>query len=214
MAKRINSVFALDELGRVQLSKSFRMRQFLYSEVANLHGIPNIPHDPSLAIKTGRKLCQDLLEPLVETFGSIQIRSAYRSPEVNAFCNARQRDRRRGYSCASNERNYARHIWDVRDRDGFAGAVACITVPWFSSHADKLGGWQALAWWIHDHLPYSHLTFFPRDYAFNIGWREMPRRRIDSYVYPKGILTAPEYPNATGSHRSQYALMVSTLNND
>ncbi|GAB4383776.1 MAG: hypothetical protein Kow0045_06470 [Albidovulum sp.] len=33
---------ALDELGRIRLSRSFFMREFLHSEVANLHGIPNI----------------------------------------------------------------------------------------------------------------------------------------------------------------------------
>ena len=48
---------ALEELGRVRLSKSFYMRDFLYSEIANFHGIPNIPDDPDLAIAAGRKLC-------------------------------------------------------------------------------------------------------------------------------------------------------------
>ena len=43
------TVSALDDLGRVRLSSSFYMREFLYSEVANLHGIANIPDDPELA---------------------------------------------------------------------------------------------------------------------------------------------------------------------
>ena len=35
-----------------------------------------------------------------------------------------------------------------------------------------------MAWWVHDHLPYSEMQFFPKFAAFNLGWREMPKRRI------------------------------------
>jgi hypothetical protein len=70
---------ALEELGRVRLSASFFMRDFLYSEIANFYGLPNIPDDPDLAIEAGRRLCSELLEPLQETFGGIAVRSAYRS---------------------------------------------------------------------------------------------------------------------------------------
>src|ERR1700746_689177 len=96
------SVRSLEQLGRVRLSRSFFMRDFLHSEIADLHGIPNIPDDPALAISAGGRLCEQLLEPLQTTFGRLAIRSAYRGPAVNAFGNANR------LSCASNERNYAR----------------------------------------------------------------------------------------------------------
>ena len=83
--KAPTSVVTLDNLGRVRLSQNFWMREFLYSEVANFHGIPNIPEDPDLAIAAGRRFCEELLEPLQRTFGRILIRSAYRSPTVNGF---------------------------------------------------------------------------------------------------------------------------------
>lgn len=35
------SIAALKELGRVRLSRSFLMRDFLYSEISNIYGIPN-----------------------------------------------------------------------------------------------------------------------------------------------------------------------------
>jgi hypothetical protein len=38
----------------VRLSPSFFMRDFLYSEIANFHGIPNIPDHPDKAIEAGR----------------------------------------------------------------------------------------------------------------------------------------------------------------
>lgn len=108
--KEIGSIAALDELGSVRLSNSFFMRDFLYSEIANFHGIPNIPDDPDLAIAAGSRLCEELLEPLKEAFGSVTIRSAYRSCDVNGFGCEQQRNRKTGYNCASNEKNFAHHM--------------------------------------------------------------------------------------------------------
>jgi hypothetical protein len=121
--KKIRTVRALEQLGRVRLSQSFFMRDFLHSEIANFYGLPNIPDDPTLAIEVGRRLCEDLLEPLNATFGRIAIRSAYRSPTVNAFGNAM------GHNCASNEKNYARHIWDRRDAAGSCGPPPASLFP-------------------------------------------------------------------------------------
>jgi hypothetical protein len=112
--KKPISMAALEKLGRVRLSKSFFMREFLYSEIANLHAMPNIPDDPDLAIEAGTRLCEDLLEPLQDRFGRIAIRSAYRTPEVNGFGN------RHNYSCARNESTWADHIWDPRPSALFA----------------------------------------------------------------------------------------------
>lgn len=61
-----------------------------------------------------------------------------------------------------------------------------------------------MAWWIHDHLPYNSLYFFPRLAAFNISWHEQPQRRIDSYAPPKGCLTRAGMPNHAGSHEQEY----------
>ena len=202
--KKPTSVVTTDNLGRVRLSQNFWMREFLYSEVANFHGIPNLPDDPDLAIAAGTCLCEELLEPLHRTFGKVLVRSAYRSPTVNGFCNAQQRAGKAGYSCAANEANYADHIWDKRDKDGHMGAVASIVIPWFADRYEQGEDWRALAWWIHDHLPYSTMYFFPKQAAFNIGWHEAPKRRIDSYVAPKGCLTKIGMANNTGDHSNWY----------
>ena len=209
--KTPTSVAALDDFGRIRLSKSFYMREFLYSEIANLHGIPNIPDDPDLAIAAGTRLCTDLLEPLQEVFGRITIRSAYRSPAVNGFGNAQQKAGKAGYSCASNEANFAGHIWDRRDAEGCMGATACIVVPAFADLYEAGMDWRAMAWWIHDHLPYSALYFFPKRAAFNITWREQPVRVISSYIAPKGCLTKPGMANHSGSHAEWYEGLIATL---
>lgn len=57
------SVDALENLGRVRLSQSFFMRDFLYSEISNFYGVPNIPENPDLAIQNGKRLCEELLNP-------------------------------------------------------------------------------------------------------------------------------------------------------
>ena len=197
------SVKALEDLGRVRLSESFFMRDFLYSEIAAIHGFPNIPEDPGLAIAAGRALCENLLEPLQARFGRISIRSAYRSPEVNHFGNVNR------LNCGRNETNYAGHIWDHRDPQGRMGATACIIVNRFVPYYERTGDWEAMAWWVHDHLPYSDMEFFPRYAAFNLQWREQPVRRIHSFIPPRrGVLTGPGKDNWAGRHDDVYAEML------
>ena len=176
MRGRPGSVRSLEEFGRVRLSASFFMRDFLHSEIADFHGIPNIPDAPDLAIAAGRMLCEQLLEPLQATFGRLAIRSAYRRARGQRV---RQPPRAQ---LRLEPAQLSRHIWDRCD-----GA-----------------DWRARAWWIHDHLAYSQLQFFPKLAAFNIGWHERPRRRIDSFIAPKGCLTRPGMANHDGSHAELY----------
>ncbi len=191
------SMRALEDLGRTRLSPNFFMRDFLYSEIAGFYGVPNIPTDPDLAVAAGERLCQLLLEPLQRTFGRLGLRSGYRSADVTAFGNARRHG-------ARVEVNAGYHIWDMRDGEGFMGAAACVVVPWFADRYEKGADWRQLAWWIHDHLPYGHLEFYPKLCAVNIQWSERPRRRIDSFITPKGCLTRPGMLNHTCDHSSLY----------
>jgi hypothetical protein len=174
------------------------MREFLHSEIAAIHGVSNLPERPDLAIAVGQQLCSQLLEPLQATFGRVSIRSGYRSPLVNALGNQRYG------SCASNEADRGRHIWDQRSANGGAGAMATIVIPWLLEHVAAGGAWTSMAWWIHDHLPYSELQFFPRLSAFNIGWHETPVRRITSFAAPRGLLTKAGMANHEGKHTAEY----------
>lgn len=161
---------ALDNFGRKRLSKHYFMRDFLYSEIASVHGIPNVPDDEELAVKAGKALCRNLLEPLRHIFGHVTIRSAFRSASVNGFGNCHN------MNCSSNKASYANHIWDHKDGDCFMGATACIVIPWFVDWMNAKEGrdWRVLAWFIHDHLPYSEMVFFVKDAAVNLTWRGDP----------------------------------------
>lgn len=204
--RKPGSMKALEELGRVRLSPNFFLRDFLYSEISQFYSIPNIPDDPDLAIAAGTKLCEELLEPLLARFGRISIRSSFRSKAVNEFGN------RNNLNCARNEANYAGHIWDERDAAGRMGATACIIVHALIPYYEATGRWEALAWWIHDHLPYHDLEFFPKYAAVNVNWREAPERRIYSYIPPRrGWLTKPGMENAAGTHEAAYSEWLARL---
>lgn len=193
-------MWSLETLGRVRLSPYFFMRDFLYSEIANFHGLQNIPDNPDLAIETGRAFCMTLLDPLEETFGRLAVRSGYRSPSVNRFGN----DNR--LNCARNDNPLECHIWDRgQGDDRIAGAS--VVIPWFADQYEKGRDWRDLAWWMHDHLPYSEIWFFPKLCAFNLVWRPRPLRRIDSYIAPRGrLLISGQDPEESAARRqARYA---------
>ena len=187
----------LENLGRIRLSENFYFRDFLLSEIANFYGMPNYPDNPDIAVKYGQRLFEELLEPLQQTFGRLGIRSGYRSKEVTDFGN-------KHLGRGSVKSNSAYHIWDLPDSDGY-GAAASIVIPWFADRYAQGADWRSLAWWMHDHLPYSHVEFYPKLAAFNIQWHENPWKRIDSFIKPKGCLTRAGMKNQRGMHESWYS---------
>jgi hypothetical protein len=121
-------------------------------------------------------------------WGRIHVRSAFRSEEVN------QTGNKLGASCATNDKNYAGHIWDKKDQDGYMGATACIVIPEYIDYYNKTGDWQSLAWWIHHHIPqYQKMTFYKDLCAFNIRWHENPNK-------PKEIKTSRASSNFGKKH--------------
>lgn len=203
----IESVAALTELGRVRLSEHFFMRDMLYSEVANFHGLQNIPEDPELAVAAGRKLCELLLEPLHAAFGGVVVRSAYRSPAVNDFCFRQRQPGGTDYFCSDNDYNRARHIWDQRDAAGFLGATASIVIPWYLPRYEASGDFRPLAWWIRDNLPgYGEASFYPWLCAFNIRWYEGPSEGAITFHDGRegGLLTKAGEAGFEGDHSALY----------
>ena len=188
-------MWSLETLGRVRLSRHFYMREFLYSEIGNYHQIQNIPDTPDLAIARGRAFCETLLDPLQETFGRIAVRSGFRSAALNQFGNEH------GLNCARNDFPLECHIWDLPDVEV---AGASIVIPWFADQYDQGRDWRDLAFWLYDHLPFAEVWFFPKLCAFNIAWRPEPKRRIDSYIAPKGTLVrAGQAPSEPPEQRAE-----------
>ncbi len=185
------SMWSLETLGRVRLSKHFWMREFLYSEIGNFHEHQNIPENPDLAIEVGRAFCTELLDPLQDTFGRVFVRSGYRSPSLNTFGNQNK------LNCARNDYPGECHIWDRGEGDARIGG-ASIVIPWFTTQYEAGRDWRDLAYWIHDHIPYSEQWYFPKLCAFNLTWEPTPRRTISSYIAPRGkLLAAGSEPEET-----------------
>ena len=196
----------LEDFGRIRLSRHFFMRDMLYSEIASVHGLRNIPGDnPELAVGVGKKLCSTLLEPLHATFGHVSIRSAFRSATVN--------ERGAKYlNVAGTEKNHARHVWDRFDNDGKKGATASIVIPWFVDYLETRPAmsWKAMAWWIHDHLPYAEMEFYRHrrpefEYAaFNIRWHETKVRGQIVSMTGDRILQKDRRQHFPGCHAAEY----------
>jgi hypothetical protein len=173
----------LDKLGRIPLSRSFHMREFLYSEIAIHYGIRNVPDNVDLAVASGRNLCQLLLEPLQDAFGRVHVRSGYRSRNVNTAGVSK-------HNCAKDNDGF--HTWDHPRSHGLGyGAVACISIPSLSRLVfTREIDYQNIAWWIFDNLPdWSVMEFFatPSDITFadevtfNIGWHETPLKSVTTW---------------------------------
>ena len=209
MMDKPTSVAELTELGRVRLSEHFFMRDMLYSEVGNFHGVPNIPEKPELAISAGERLCRLILEPLHRAFGGLTVRSAYRSPTLNDFCYRRRRLGEAAYYCSDNDYNRARHIWDRRDATGHLGATATVVIPWYIECYERSQDFRPLAWWIRDHIePYAEMIFFPWLCAFNVRWYEGPSERSIYWNTPElpesELLTQQGMEGFDGDHSDRY----------
>ena len=148
----------------------------------------NVPDNVDAAVRSGSELCERLLEPLQDCFGRIHIRSGYRSRAVNKVGI--------GHGCAAD--NDGAHTWDYPSKNHGIGAMACISIPKISGRIlSSEVEYQAIAWWIVDHLPdWSAIEFFaPPNYdfanevSFNIGWHERPMRSIRSYWGPQRNLS-------------------------
>ena len=103
-------------------------------------------------------------------------------------------------------------MWDRLGDDGKKGATASIVIPWFVDYLETRPemSWKAMAWWIHDHLPYSELQFYHHrcqkfDYAaFNIRWHETKVRGQIVSMSGDRILQKDRREHSPGDHASEY----------
>lgn len=68
-------------LDDTQLSKNFKLWEFVTSQTAARYGINNTP--PEAVVSRLRALCHQILEPARQAVGSLQISSGYRCPALN-----------------------------------------------------------------------------------------------------------------------------------
>ncbi|KAK0359748.1 hypothetical protein LTR94_030072 [Friedmanniomyces endolithicus] len=82
-----------------------------------------------------------------------------------------------------------------------AAAIDALFADAFTAPDD----WKRLAWWIHDHLRYSSLEFFPDQWTVNVQWHERPLRMIYSHIpEARGYLTKPGMDGHVADHRDMW----------
>jgi len=68
-----------DKYTRTRLSKNYILRDFLLSTDSEFRGISNQPDDLDLVIKSGKALCEHILEPIIEAWGRFFITFGYQA---------------------------------------------------------------------------------------------------------------------------------------
>ena len=64
----------------MQLSKNFSLDEMIKSQTAERKGIPNTPDD--VQVHAMAMLCENILQPIRDEFGSFIVSSGFRSPEL------------------------------------------------------------------------------------------------------------------------------------
>tara|TARA_B100001094_G_scaffold219408_1_gene213518 strand:+ start:6094 stop:6543 length:450 start_codon:yes stop_codon:yes gene_type:complete len=65
----------------IQLSKNFKLSEFVYSDTAAEYGIDNTPNERQ--IKNIALLCIEVLQPVRDNFGAVKITSGFRCGRLN-----------------------------------------------------------------------------------------------------------------------------------
>lgn len=106
-AARCHDARTIEALARTRLSTHFLLRDFLFSSHAAAMGASNLPEDPALAIRAGRKLCEHVLEPILKEFGHFAVTYGYQSRQVTEVTWTTLRRRNDRHSSSP-------HQWDRR----------------------------------------------------------------------------------------------------
>lgn len=69
----------------MKLSENFTWEEFIYSDVARVKGITNMPPEEvrEEMIQNAKNLCENLLQKIRDEVGPLTISSGYRSPNLN-----------------------------------------------------------------------------------------------------------------------------------
>lgn len=155
-----------EALGRQRLSKNFILRDFLFSTDAAALGMSNFPEDPAMVIRSGRELCERLLEPILAHFGKFSITYGYACRDLIEYkWTAEQRVKQ--HFCSSP------HNWD-RMRFGEEVYARVDILPFCV--ADGLIDRYDFARWCMLNLDIDLLQQFTRSNGYCISISPKPRR--------------------------------------
>lgn len=163
-----------ERFGRQRVGQYFLMRDFLFSTRAEVSGQPNYPSDdPDLVLECAKKLCRDLLDPLVDQFGPMAITYGYEGRQVVESDNSRFR---------GNPKASQPHQWD---RGTFGkGVYARVDILPFCVEDGHVGRYEYAEWIMHN-LDVDLVQQFSRSNVYCISIAPKQRRRWHEWV-PNG----------------------------
>jgi hypothetical protein len=157
-----------DKFTRTRLSKNFLLREFLYSSDSDFRGICNMPRDRELVIRSGKALCENILEPIIARFGKIFITFGYQSKSgIEADWSPTKRK--------ENPRSSNPHDWE---RQTFGSKIYCRVDILPACVEDGLVSKYEFGHWLMHNLDIDLLMQWKRSNVFCITYSEFRPRRV------------------------------------
>lgn len=155
----------------VRVGKYFMLSDFLYSETAIQKGIPNCPDLEGREVQAIRKLCEHILDLVVEALGPLSITYGYVSPELQ--------------QATYGTMNFPLHNGvPVKGRGAQLAAAADILVH---AYADNP---RFVLNWMRDRCTYDRLILYPGSSIICTAWSDRPRFECKEWVFPDSFSKA------------------------
>ncbi|HQR04011.1 MAG: hypothetical protein JSR19_09695 [Proteobacteria bacterium] len=158
----------LDALSYTRISPNFLLRELLYSTESAAMGLPNMPEDPGMVIRSGKALAERVLEPVLERWGRFWITFGYQCrAAIEADMSAAQR--------AANPRGSNPHMWD---RLTHGEAVYARVDLWPKAVEDGLVSKYDFGRWMMATLDIDLLMIWRRSNVFCVTISDYSPRRV------------------------------------
>jgi hypothetical protein len=140
------------------------LSDFLYSEAAAKKGIANVPPTfDGMEVESIKKLCENILDPVVDRFGAISITYGYVSPALHKATFPGSKP----------------SIHNCSPSGGAYLGAACD----FQHHNTEVSH-RDILFWIADNCTYDRLILYPGSTIICVAWSDKPRSHCRQQVFP------------------------------
>lgn len=147
----------------LRVGRNFMLSDFLYSEAAAKKGIANVPPTlDGMEVASIRGLCEYILDPVVDRFGSISITYGYVSPALQKATFPGSKPT----------------IHNCLPSGGAYLGAACD----FQAHNTEFSHRDILLW-IAANCVYDRLILYPGSTIVCVAWSDKPRSHCKQWIY-------------------------------
>ncbi len=151
----------------VRVGENYLLSDFLFSNAAIKHGIPNMPEEFDGDEVAGiQGLCQAILDPVARQFGKPSITNAFQSVEL--------------WEAKYGEKGSTNDLHSYRLNRGGIGGAADILCHGYEP--------ESVARWIRDHCEFDRLIVYPDRPILCVAWTSVkPRRHCKTWFRGKYV---------------------------